>query len=109
MNWLKSLSDRGSFEISTPDRNVSKQKKKGLFDDIPLKVGKLLQESVEPNMDYRMGSELRNPMMKNLVTKPLWRESVRSLRSIDLNNVYRVRRKSFFKINFCQKLRKKLS
>ena len=62
-----------------------------LLDDIKLKVGKLAKEEIITKIEDKVLHELQNtPRYKQLITKPLWRESVQSLKPID--RVYRVSR-----------------
>lgn len=60
-----------------------------LLEEIKLKVGKLAKEEIITKIEDKVLHELQNtPRYKQLITKPLWRESVQSLKPIDL--IYRV-------------------
>lgn len=64
---------------------------KNFWQDIPLKIGKLLDENqVVENVEEADLSQLNNPLpYRKVVSKPIWSESVTSIKSLDPRFVYK--------------------
>lgn len=74
---------------STPPAKAKKGNNKRLVDDIPMKVGKLVEEEVITKLEDKVIHELQNtPRYRQLISRPLWRESIQSLKSEDV--IYKV-------------------
>ena len=106
--------NENSNSNSATPKKLKKQKRHQdpLLEEIKLKIGKLAKEEIVTKIEDKVLQELQNTpryQHRQLITKPMWRESIHSLKPID--TIYRVSFCSvfFYIFFFCYKSQIKVS